>query len=353
MSTLVAMSGGVDSSVAAALLVEAGESPIGVSMRLYDGPSRCCSIEDVDDARRVAFALGMPFYVASWVDEFRREVIEPFADAYLAGRTPIPCATCNKRFKFDYLLERARVFGCDAVATGHYARRVRDAEGRLRLARGRDRAKDQSYFLFELDAAKLARARFPVGELSKEEVRERARKLDLATAEKAESQEICFVPGGDYRAVVEGLRPGASERPGEIVDAAGRVLGRHAGVHRFTVGQRRGLGLSTPEPMYVRRLEPASARVVVAPLGGLAVEQARLDRVCWPDGEPPEGPLEARVQVRHRHDPVPAVVCPDGAQRARVRFADPVRGVAPGQAAVFYDPATADRVLGGGWIAVA
>ncbi|HSJ98234.1 MAG TPA: tRNA 2-thiouridine(34) synthase MnmA, partial [Myxococcota bacterium] len=234
---LVAMSGGVDSSVAAALLVEQGFDVVGVTMRLSGGGSRCCSLDDVEDARRVADRLGIRFYVADYADEFRRQVMEPFADAYLAGRTPIPCVACNGRFKFHRLLERARALGAEAVATGHYARTAHDPEsGALALLRGADPAKDQSYFLFDLGPAQLARARFPVGGLDKSEVRARARELGLATADKPESMEICFVPDGDYAGVVEALRPGAAPGPGDVVDEQGRRVGRHGGVHRFTVG---------------------------------------------------------------------------------------------------------------------
>lgn len=234
---VVAMSGGVDSSVAAALLVEAGAEVLGVTLHLAGSASRCCSLADADDARRVAEQLGVRFFVANYRERFQREVEQAFADAYLAGRTPIPCVTCNSSFKFAYLLERARVLGAGAVASGHYARIDRDPEtGRWRLRRAADPEKDQSYFLFELTQEQLGAVRFPLGELTKTQVRDHARRLGLATAEKAESQEICFVPDGDYAAVVERLRPEALPGAGEVVDRSGRVLGRHAGVHRFTVG---------------------------------------------------------------------------------------------------------------------
>jgi len=346
---LVAMSGGVDSSVAAALLVEQGCEVIGVTMRLAGSGSRCCSLDDVEDARRVAERLGIRFYVADYADAFRREVMEPFADAYLAGRTPIPCVACNGRFKFARLLARARALGADAVATGHYARIVRDPGGGApRLLRGADPAKDQSYFLFDLGPAQLAAARFPVGALDKDEVRARARALGLPTADKPESMEICFVPDGDYAAVVEALRPDAAPGAGDVVDEAGRVVGRHDGVHRFTVGQRRGLAVAAGERVYVRALDAARNRVVVAPRARLGARGARLAGTSWVAGAPPPGPLRARIRVRHRHAGAPASIAPgaDGAA-AELRFDAPVEAVTPGQAAVFYD---GDEVLGGGWI---
>jgi len=350
---VVAMSGGVDSSVAAALLVESGGDVVGVTMHLAGEASRCCSLDDADDARRVAERLGIRFYVANYTELFRREVVEPFADAYLSGRTPIPCVACNKRFKFDHLMERARVMGADEVATGHYARVMRDPEsGRFVLRRAVDRRKDQTYFLFQLDQAQLARVRFPLGELTKDEVRERARALGLATADKPESQEICFVPRGDYAQVVETIRPEARDRGGEIVDTEGRVLGMHAGVHRFTVGQRHGLGISAGRPLYVIRIDADRRRVVVGDADALGVRTMWVSDVRWIAGEPPGAPVRARVQVRHRHAGAEAVVEPLSPGCARVEFDAPERAVAPGQAAVFYEPAVdeGERVLGGGWI---
>jgi len=343
---VVAMSGGVDSSVAAALLVEAGAEVIGVTLHLAGESSRCCSLADADDARRVAERLGIPFYVANETERFRAEVTLAFADAYLAGRTPLPCVTCNSRFKFHHLLARARVFGAAGVATGHYARIGSDpATGRLLLRRAADPAKDQSYFLYELGQAQLAAARFPLGELTKAEVRAHARRLGLATAEKPESQEICFVPDGDYAAVVEALRPGALPGDGEIVDGQGQVLGRHGGVHRFTVGQRRGLGLASDRRLYVTRIDASRNRVVVGAAEALGARAARIPRVCWVAGEPPAEPLRADVRVRYRHAGAPATLepLPDGG--ARVVFDGPVSAVAPGQSAVFY---AGDAVLGGG-----
>ena len=346
---VVAMSGGVDSSVAAAIARDRGYEVIGVTMHLSGSASRCCSLEDADDARRVAESLGIRFMVANYTDRFRSEVIEEFADAYLAGRTPIPCVACNKKFKFDYLLARAGVFGAKRVATGHYARIDRDPESGLwRLLQARDRNKDQTYFLFQLDQAQLERAWFPLGEMTKADVRKRARELGLATAAKPESQEICFVPDGDYAAVVEELRPEATRTGGDIVDRAGRILGRHDGVHRFTVGQRRGLGLTSERPLYVTRIEATTGRVVVGERDDLLAKGARVDAVSWVAGAPPKHPVHARVQVRHRHEGALATVEPGAGRLARVIFDEPVRALAPGQAAVFYQ---GDSVLGGGWIA--
>jgi tRNA-specific 2-thiouridylase len=345
------MSGGVDSSVAAAMLVERGREVVGITLALAGDASRCCSLDDAEDARRVAERLGVRFYVANYRDRFRREVIEAFADDYLAGRTPIPCVACNQRFKFHHLMERATALGAERVATGHYARVERDpASGAWRLLRGRDRGKDQSYYLFDLRQEQLARIELPLGDLTKPEVRDHARRLGLRTAEKPESQEICFVPDGDYARVVEALRPEALPGEGEIVDESGRVLGRHAGIHRFTVGQRRGLGVSSDRKLYVKRIEAATNRVVVAGAGALGAGGARLERVSWIAGTPPAGSVRARVQVRYRHEGADAKVEATADGGACVRFDAPVRAVAPGQAAVFYD---GDAVLGGGWIAEA
>ncbi|MBW2229117.1 MAG: tRNA 2-thiouridine(34) synthase MnmA [Deltaproteobacteria bacterium] len=349
------MSGGVDSSLTAALLVESGAEVVGITMHLAGDASRCCSLEDADDARRVAEQLGVRFFVANYTQRFEEEVIQPFADSYLAGRTPIPCAACNKRFKFDYLIERARILGAAKVATGHYARVRQDPEsGRYELRRPADRAKDQTYFLFQLDQSQLARSAFPLGELTKEEVRERARALGLATADKPESQEICFVPDGDYAKLVEAVRPEAGTLDGEIVDEVGRVLGRHRGIHRFTVGQRHGLGISADRRLYVTQLEPETRRVVVGGVKALDAEGAIIDEVHWIAGETPGHPVRGRVQIRHRHEGASACIEPLAGGGARVIFDRPVRAVAPGQAAVFYagpaDDADGERVLGGGWI---
>ena len=346
---VVAMSGGVDSSVAAALIVEGGYDAVGVTMHLSGSASRCCSLADADDARRVAERLGIRFFVANYTDRFRTEVMETFADAYLAGRTPIPCIPCNSRFKFQYLLERAGVFGAAQVASGHYARIDVDPEtGLRRLLRAADADKDQSYFLFELTQRQLAAVQFPLGELKKSEVRRIARRLGLATAEKPESQEICFVPDGDYAAAVERIRPGAAPGEGEVVDRDGAVLGRHAGVHRFTVGQRKGLGLDTRERMYVTGIDAARNRLTVGGADELRASGAVLERVAWIAGTTPRTPVRATVRIRHRHAGADAEIEPLGEARARVRFDGPVSAVSPGQAAVFY---SGDAVLGGGWIA--
>jgi len=345
---VVAMSGGVDSSVAAALVVEAGDEAIGVTMSLAGGGSRCCSLADADDARRVAQRLGMRHYVANYADQFRRDVQETFADDYLAGRTPIPCVTCNTKFKFEHLLDRARVFGAERVASGHYARIDQDAAtGSLRLRTAADAAKDQTYFLFELSQQQLAATAFPLGGMTKGEVREAARRFGLDTAEKPERQEICFVPDGDYAAAVERIRPDGLPGAGDIVDEAGAVLGEHRGIHHFTVGQRRGLGLSAPQPLYVSAIDAASNRVVVGGVDRLQVAGARLERVAWVAGSPPERSLGARVKIRHRDTGAMAEVEPLADGGAKVIFDEPARAVTPGQAAVFYD---GDSVLGGGWI---
>lgn len=345
---VVAMSGGVDSSVAAALVVEQGVEAVGVTLHLAGDASRCCSLADADDARRVAERLGLRFFVANQTERFRREVVEPFADAYLAGRTPIPCIACNKVFKFDALLARARAFGASRVASGHFARTDRDPRtGLWRLRRAAHRAKDQTYFLWQLDQEQLAASWFPLGGLTKEDVRARARALGLATADKPESVEICFVPDGDYKAVVERLRPEARSRPGVFVDEAGRVLGRHDGVHRFTVGQRRGLGVASRRRLYVTRIEADSGRVVLGDRDALAARGARVSRASWIAGRPPGGPVRATVRIRYRDPGTPAEVEPTPDGGARVWFEEPVRAVAPGQAAVFDD---GDCVLGGGWL---
>ncbi|MFQ5914046.1 MAG: tRNA 2-thiouridine(34) synthase MnmA, partial [Nitrospinota bacterium] len=353
------MSGGVDSSVAAALLKEEGWETIGVGMQLWDYAEAkdafgsCCSPFDVMDARAVAAKLRIPYYLQNFQDAFRRQVVDTFIAEYQAGRTPSPCVLCNQRFKFDHLLRRADELGSGRVATGHYARVIRrEDEGRhalYRLYRGRDREKDQSYFLFSLNQKQLARATFPVGHLTKGEVRERARSLGLKTADKAESQDICFVTGGDYADFIQ-RQTDDDFQPGDIVDSFGRVLGRHAGLPRYTVGQRKGLGISAARPLYVLRIDAPGNRLVVGHEEDLGRREFTISQVNWiirPQGEASREGVPAGVQIRHRHTPKPARVFPLPQGRARVTYTEPERGVAPGQAAVFYRD---DEVLGGGWI---
>ncbi|OYY91658.1 MAG: tRNA 2-thiouridine(34) synthase MnmA [Sphingomonas sp. 28-66-16] len=342
---VVAMSGGVDSSVVAALAVRTGAEVIGITLQLYDHgeavgrAGSCCAGRDIRDARAVCDRLGIAHYVFDHESSFRDQVIDDFADEYLAGRTPIPCIKCNIGPKFTDLLKLARDLGADALATGHYVRRVEGAEG-AELHRAIDPARDQSYFLFATTARQIDYLRFPLGGMAKARVRAIAAEIGLGVASKPDSQDICFVPDGDYAKLVRKLRPEA-DTSGEIVDESGRVLGRHKGLIHFTVGQRRGLEIGgTPEPLYVVRLEPDDKRVVVGPRHALAVGAARLTGMNWIGGDH-VGPLTAKV--RSLAKPVPALLHDD-----RVVFDAPEYGVAPGQAAVLY---AGDRVLGGGWIA--
>ena len=355
---VVAMSGGVDSSVTAALVARAGYEAVGITLQLYDHGAAisrkgaCCAGQDIADAREVCDRLGIPHYVLDYEDRFGAAVMEDFADTYLAGATPIPCVRCNQTVKFRDLLGTARDLGAEAMATGHYIRRG-EAEGGPALLRAADASKDQSYFLFATTPEQLAFLRFPLGELPKSVVRNLAAEMGLVVADKPDSQDICFVPTGKYAQVVERLRPGASA-PGEIVTEDGQVLGRHPGVIHYTVGQRRGLdvgGLS--EPLYVVRLDPDRHRVVVGPRASLSRGRVRLSELNWIGGGEYAPGAEVAVKLRSTRPPAPAVTGLDEAGPF-VDLAEPEEGVAPGQACVFYSPdAGHARVLGGGWITAA
>lgn len=359
MRIVVAMSGGVDSSVAAALLAEQGHDVVGVSMQLYDQSENdedgsrafgsCCSLSDLNDARRVAHALGIPHYVVNLEKQFSDQVVANFVHEYTHGRTPLPCAHCNSDLKFATLAERALGFGADVVATGHYARVELDAAtGRYRLRRGVDPAKDQAYFLFSLTQEQLALAAFPIGDRSKDDVRAYARARRLPVADKPDSQEICFIPDDDYASFVAARAPEATSN-GVITDQDGHVLGRHSGIHRYTVGQRKGLGLAsspTGAPLYVIELKPHDQQVVVGPKQALERTTLTASGMNWIMDAPVEWrPVTA--QIRHRHHPAPARVRATGPRGAEVEFDSPQVAITPGQAVVCYD---GDAVVGGGWI---
>lgn len=358
---VVAMSGGVDSSVVAALYAQAGYDVVGVTLQLYDHgeamhhrPGACCAGQDIYDARTVAEKLGIPHYVLDYESRFRHAVIERFADAYAAGETPIPCVDCNRTVKFRDLLETARDLGADILATGHYVASRTMEGGRRGLFRPLDENRDQSYFLYATTQAQIDMLRFPLGETTKPEVRALAESFGLKVADKPDSQDICFVPNGHYTAIVEKLRPEAAE-PGEIVHLDGRVLGRHAGVMRFTIGQRKGLGIAASEPLYVVGIDAARRQVVVGPRAALGVSAIRIDEVNWL-GEETLDEAAARerelyVKVRSSRAPVPAHLAPVEGGGVEVRLHGTEEGVAPGQACVFYEDGEAGtRMLGGGVI---
>jgi tRNA-specific 2-thiouridylase len=372
----VAMSGGVDSSTVAAMLAHEGDGAaasrnavVGLTLQLWDQTrlagrhgipdaangskaGRCCSLDDVYDARRVARQLGIPYYVVNQEERFEQDVVRPFVEEYLAGRTPIPCSLCNNHLKFDQLLQTARSIGASQIATGHYAVNEFDPKrGRWILKRPADLAKDQTYFLFGLTQEQLAHTLFPLGRLTKPEVREIARQHGLALAEKPDSQEICFIPGGDYKqflsAYLEEQGKQVPETAGELVDSKGAVLGRHEGIFNFTVGQRKGLGVSSPTPLYVLNIDPASHRVTVGADAELATRSLRARRINWISIPELTGPMRVQIKIRHRHEPAWATLEPAGEGEVLATFDEPQRAVTPGQSAVFYD---GDEVVGGGWI---
>ena len=352
MRVVVAMSGGVDSSVAAALLAREGHEVIGLSMQLYDQSAggtqfgSCCTLDDLHDARRVAARIGIPHYIVNFERKFNETVVSDFVREYAAGRTPIPCVHCNGDLKFATLVERAAGFDAAVVATGHYARVERDgAHGRYRLLRGTDPAKDQSYFLFTLTQAQLAHASFPVGALDKAAVRELARELGLQVAGKPDSHEICFVPGGDHAAFLQ--EHGVESTDGTIRDVEGRILGGHGGIHRFTVGQRKGLGLSSPIPLYVVGIDAGERTVTVGPKSALEKRELTASGVNWVAGEAPAAGTRVTAQIRHRHPEAAATITPLDSGRVAVEFDKPQVAIAPGQALVMY---SGPEVIGGGWI---
>ena len=360
----VAMSGGVDSSVVAGMLQARGERVIGLTMQLWNqrrlpeiqteaATGRCCSLDDVYDARGVAQMLGIPYYVVNFEERFEQQVVKPFIGEYLAGRTPVPCTLCNNFIKFDQFLEMAEGVGAERIATGHYARiRHNPATGRWELLRGVDHSKDQTYFLFGLTQQQLSRTEFPLGGMEKTAVRDLARELKIPTAAKPDSQEICFVPNGDYAAFIaayfreQGIAP--QDVAGELVTAGGEVVGEHAGVHHFTVGQRRGLGVAAPEPFYVIATDPETRRVTIGRNDELLRSTMSVREVNWISIAPPSAPVRAEVKIRNKHAAAAATITPTSDPlRVEVSFDDPQRAVTPGQGAVFY---SGELVLGGGWI---
>jgi tRNA-specific 2-thiouridylase len=344
------MSGGVDSSIAAFILKRAGHEVIGMTLRVHDDPERqarlksCCAPKDIHDARAVAQTLGIAYYAIDMRESFHERVIVPFVDDYVNGRTPNPCVRCNSELKFGLLYQRAKALGCEAVATGHYARIEATPEG-FRLLRGRDADKDQSYFLFALTQSQLARTVFPLGDLTKVEVRKLAEAAGLPTAQKPESQEICFVPDNDYAAIVSRLAA-PQDRSGAIVDHTGDVLAKHPGIHHFTVGQRRGLGVTRPQPLYVTRIDPATREVEVGPPEALLRRRFIVSPSHWLRAQSATA-RRCQVAIRSRHPAAPADLLP-GEGSVTVNFLEPQRAITPGQAAVFYE---GEEVLGGGWIA--
>lgn len=360
----VAMSGGVDSSTVAALLLQQGRPVVGLTMQLWNqrrlpelqgnGPAqhRCCSLDDVYDAKRVAQHLSFPHYVVNFEEQFEKRVVRPFVEEYLAGRTPIACTNCNTDVKFEPLLRMARQIGAERLATGHYARiRSDERTGRYQLLRARDDSKDQSYFLWGLTQAQLSHSEFPLGELTKEQVRELARSVNLPVAEKPESMELCFVPNGNYvqfiHAYARESRTPLTETEGEIVTEDGAVIGRHSGVHHYTVGQRKRLGFATGKPIYVLAIDPGKNRVIVGNDDDLRARTLEIGNVNWVSIDEPAAPLRAQVKIRHRHEPAEATVEVLPGLRARITFDAPQRAITPGQAAVVYD---GDVLLAGGWI---
>jgi tRNA-uridine 2-sulfurtransferase len=363
----VAMSGGVDSSTVAAMLRDQGYNVVGLTMQLWnqrrlagrDGmpeqvQGRCCSIDDVYDARRVAETLGIPYYVVNHQDRFEQDVVRPFVSEYLSGRTPIPCSLCNNHLKFDQLLIVARQIGADLLATGHYARNEYCEEtGRWLLKRPADAAKDQTYFLFGLTQEQLSRTRFPLGDMHKPAVRESAREYGLSVlADKPDSQEICFVPGGDYKKFIDAYLAEQGEQlpdtSGELVTTSGEVIGEHSGIHNFTVGQRKGLGVATGSPLYVLGIDGAKKQVVVGAGDELYTPSMRVKSLNWISIPQMEKPMRVAAKIRHRHEAASASIENSGDSDVVVTFDQPQRAITPGQAAVFYD---GDVVVGGGWIA--